>query len=97
MNSPDGKVMHAALSLGGSPVYLVDEYLDYGGKSLELLGGSPVTIHLLVPDCDAVFNSASRRAAPSGCRLRTSSGATATEGSSTPIGTTGLLRPLRRR
>lgn len=65
MNSPDGKVMHAALSIGGSPIYLVDEYLDYGGKSPELLGGSPVTIHLTVADCDAVF----ARAVEAGCTV----------------------------
>jgi uncharacterized glyoxalase superfamily protein PhnB len=58
MPVPDGRVLHAALSFGGAPVYLTDEWPEHGGQSPQSLGGSPVTIHLQVPDCDAVFASA---------------------------------------
>ena len=52
---PDGKLMHAAVTINGSSVLLVDEMLDYGLKSPTALGGSPVTVHLSVDDVDAWF------------------------------------------
>ena len=58
MPVPDGRALHAALDFGGSPVYLSDEFPEHGGQSPESLGGSPVTIHLQVSDCDAVFGKA---------------------------------------
>jgi uncharacterized glyoxalase superfamily protein PhnB len=54
----DGRALHAALTFGGSAVYLSDELPEHGGQSPQSLGGSPVTIHLQVSDCDAVFNNA---------------------------------------
>jgi PhnB protein len=60
---PDGRVMHSALSFGGPMVYVVDEFPEHGGKSPEALGGTPVTIHLQVADCDKVF----QRAVDAGC------------------------------
>src|SRR5690606_8602408 len=60
--APDGKrVMHAALKIGGHPVFLVDDFPEYcGGKALspKALGGSPVTIHRYVEDCDAAIKRA---------------------------------------
>ncbi len=55
---PDGKLMHAAVSINGSSVLLVDEMLDYGVKSPITIGGTPVTIHLMVDDVDAWFERA---------------------------------------
>jgi uncharacterized glyoxalase superfamily protein PhnB len=55
---PDGKLMHASVSINGSPVMLVDEMLEHGIKSPKTLGGTPVTIHLGVPDVDAFVERA---------------------------------------
>ncbi|MBC7807179.1 MAG: VOC family protein [Akkermansiaceae bacterium] len=63
LNTPDGRVMHAALKFGSSTLYLVDEFPEHGGQSPQSLGGSPVTLHLHVADCDAVF----AHAVESGC------------------------------
>lgn len=52
---PDGKLMHACVSINNSSVMLVDENLDYGLRSPKALGGTPATIHLIVPDADAWF------------------------------------------
>ena len=50
---PDGKLLHAAVSINGSSVMLVDENLEFGMFSPKALDGSPVTIHLIVDDADA--------------------------------------------
>ncbi|MGX9670467.1 VOC family protein [Mycobacterium sp. HM-7] len=58
---PDGKLMHAALTINGSNVYLNDDFPEMcGGKSQtpEAFGGTPVTIHLQVPDVDAAYQRA---------------------------------------
>jgi uncharacterized glyoxalase superfamily protein PhnB len=55
---PDGKLMHASVSINGSSVMLVDEMLEHGIKSPKTLGGTPVTIHLIVPDVDAFVDKA---------------------------------------
>ena len=49
---PDGKIMHACVSINGAPVMLVDENKDWGALSPKTLGGTPVSIHLGVPDAD---------------------------------------------
>lgn len=51
---PSGKLIHAMININGSSVFLVDEFKEYGSISPKSLGGSPVTIHLTVPDVDAV-------------------------------------------
>jgi len=56
--SPDGSIMHAELRIGDSPLYLADENPAWGALSPLALGGSPVTIHLFVPDADATFERA---------------------------------------
>jgi uncharacterized glyoxalase superfamily protein PhnB len=60
MRLPDkqGKLMHAAITLNGSTVMLMDEYPDYGARSPKLLGGTAVVLHLMVPDVDAAFDKA---------------------------------------
>ena len=53
MPGPDGRLMHAELEILGGIVYLSDEFPEMGGAT-----GAPngsVTIHLNVPDCDAVW------------------------------------------
>ena len=50
---PDGKLMHACVSINGSSVMLMDENIDYGMLSPKALKGTPVTVHLMVGDVDA--------------------------------------------
>jgi PhnB protein len=52
---PDGRIMHACVSINGSSVMLVDENPEYGMTGPKSLGGSPVTIHLVVADADAAY------------------------------------------
>jgi PhnB protein len=58
MPGPDGKLMHAQIKIGDSHVMLVDEFPDWGSVGPKALGGTPVTLHLYVPDADAVFQKA---------------------------------------
>lgn len=51
---PDGRLLHAAVRVNGSMVMLVDEYPEMDGHSPLALGGSPVTLHMMVDDVDAV-------------------------------------------
>jgi uncharacterized glyoxalase superfamily protein PhnB len=51
---PDGKLMHALIRIGDSPLMLVDEMPEWGALGPQSLNGSPVTIHLYVEDVDAV-------------------------------------------
>ena len=53
-DSPDN-IGHAELEIGSSIVMLADEFPDHGFLSPLTLGGSPVTVHVYVPDVDAVF------------------------------------------
>ena len=59
MPSEDGKkLMHAQLQIGESTLYLCDDFPEFcGGKSRtpNALGGTPVTIHQTVRDCDAAM------------------------------------------
>ena len=55
---PDGKVGHAEIKIGNSPIMLADEFPEMGHKSPESLGGSPVSILLYVPDVDKTFAQA---------------------------------------
>ncbi|HEU4373580.1 MAG TPA: VOC family protein [Telluria sp.] len=58
MPGPGGKLIHAQIRIGDSRVMLVDEFPEWGGKGPKTLGGTPVAIHLYVPDADAVFKAA---------------------------------------
>lgn len=55
---PDGRLMHACVSINGSSVMLVDEYPEHGGTSPKRLKGTPVTIHLAVTDVDGCIAQA---------------------------------------
>jgi uncharacterized glyoxalase superfamily protein PhnB len=58
MPGPDGRLMHAMIRIGDSPVMLADEFPEWGGSGPKRLGGTPVTIHLQVPNADEVFQRA---------------------------------------
>jgi len=58
MAQPDGKIGHAEITIGDSPIMLADEAPQMGAKSPRSFGGSPVGIHLYVEDVDKIFNQA---------------------------------------
>lgn len=53
---PDGKIMHAEVRIGNSPIMLNDAMM--GAKDAKALGGSPASLWVYVQDCDALFNRA---------------------------------------
>ena len=56
--SPDGKIGHAEIKIGDSPIMLADEFAEMGYKGPQTLGGSPVSIMIYVEDVDTIFNQA---------------------------------------
>ena len=58
MADPSGKIGHAEIKIGDSPIMLADEVTEMGYRSPQSLGGSPVSILLYVEDVDAVFSQA---------------------------------------
>ena len=66
MPLPDGTLMHAAIRIGDTIVMLVDEMPQWGALSPQSLNNSPVTLHMSVPDVDAVF----ARAVAEGAKVR---------------------------
>jgi PhnB protein len=61
----DGRIGHAEINIDGARLMLADEFPEIGFSSPESLGGSPVNIHLDVPDVDAV----ARRAIAAGAKV----------------------------
>jgi uncharacterized glyoxalase superfamily protein PhnB len=58
MPGPGGKIMHATVRIGDSLVMLCDAFPEFGSRGPLALQGSPVVIHLYVPDADAVWERA---------------------------------------
>lgn len=58
MAQPDGKVAHAEIKIGDSPIMLSDEHPEMGYKSPASLGGSPVSVLIYVEDVDTIFKQA---------------------------------------
>ena len=54
----DGKIGHAEIRIGNSPVMLADEYPDMGFRSPQALGGAGVSLMVYVEQVDAVFKRA---------------------------------------
>ncbi len=50
---PDGRLMHGMMFIGDSALMLCDEMPEWNTLSPASLNGSPVVIHLYVPDVDA--------------------------------------------
>ena len=53
---PDGKIMHAEITIGDSRIMVND--VMQGMKGPRAYGGSPASLWLYVEDCDALFNRA---------------------------------------
>ncbi|MFO1350340.1 MAG: VOC family protein [Gammaproteobacteria bacterium] len=58
LTSPNGKVMHAEITIGDSPIMLADEVPEMGYRNPKALGGSAVSLHLYVEDVDTRFQQA---------------------------------------
>jgi PhnB protein len=59
MPGPDGKsVAHAELTIGDSFLFLADQWPGTSLGPPSQFGGTTVSIHLYVQDCDALFNRA---------------------------------------
>ena len=58
MTDPTGKISHAEIKIGDSPIMIGEESLERGARSPESLGGSPVSLFLYVDDVDALSQQA---------------------------------------
>jgi PhnB protein len=54
----EGKIGHAEIKIGDSPIMLADEHPAFGNVSPATLGGSPVGIMIYVDDVDKIYNQA---------------------------------------
>jgi uncharacterized glyoxalase superfamily protein PhnB len=55
---PDGRLMHSEIRINNTPVMVNDEFPEFGAMSPQALNGSPVTLHVFVPDVDKAFAQA---------------------------------------
>jgi PhnB protein len=58
MPGPGGKIMHAEIKIGDSPIMLADESPEMGHRSPQSLGGTAVSLLLYLNDVDAQFKQA---------------------------------------
>lgn len=56
-STPDGRVFHCELLVNGGRLLLHDDFTE-DGDTPEAHAGSPVVLHLYVPDVDATFAAA---------------------------------------
>ncbi len=67
MNGPDGKAIHAELTLRGTTIMLGPEMPQMGSRSAKTIGASPATLYLLTENADKVVAKAVKLgAAPKG-------------------------------
>ena len=58
MNGPDGKPMHAELTMRGTTLMLGPEMPEMGTRSAKNVGASPTTLYLIVENVDKVVAKA---------------------------------------
>jgi PhnB protein len=58
MNRPDGRIGHSEIQIGDTCVMMADEHPEIGALSPAHYGGSPISLHFFVEDCDARFQQA---------------------------------------
>jgi PhnB protein len=58
MPQPDGRIGHAEIKIGDSPIMLSDEFPEMNFAGPNTLGGSSVSILIYVEDVDSVFTQA---------------------------------------
>jgi len=54
----EGKIGHAEIKIGDSPIMLADEQPEMGYVSPKALGGTPVSLMIYVPDVDTIYKQA---------------------------------------
>jgi PhnB protein len=65
MDGPDGKAIHAELTLRGTTLMLGPESPQMGSRSAKTVGGSPCTLYLLTEDVDKTVEKAIKLGATS--------------------------------
>ena len=65
MNGPDGKAIHAELTLRGTTLMLGPEMPQMGSRSAKSVGASPTNLYLLTENVDKVFSKALKLGAAS--------------------------------
>lgn len=55
MDAPGGKIGHAEIKIGNSPLMLADEMPEMGYRSAKAIGSTPVSLMIYVEDVDSVF------------------------------------------
>ena len=60
MNGPDGKPIHAELTLRGTTLMLGPEMEQMGARSAKTIGASPVTLYLTTENADKVVAKAAK-------------------------------------
>jgi PhnB protein len=63
LTMPDGGIAHAEFKIGDALVMISDERPEWGNKSPETLGGSPITLNVMVEDPDATVAKAEKAGA----------------------------------
>ena len=58
MKSPEGRVQHAEIVIGGSVLMMADENPEIEAFAASHYGGSPVSILVYVDDCDTIYAQA---------------------------------------
>ena len=58
LTEPSGRIGHAELDFGGTTIMLSEEYPELGCIGPETVGGTTVSIHLHVDNCDAMIEHA---------------------------------------
>ncbi len=58
MTHPDGRIGHAEIQIGDTCVMMADEHPEIEAFGPQHYGGSPVSLHFYVEDCDARFRQA---------------------------------------
>jgi PhnB protein len=65
MDGPDGKAIHAELTLRGTTLMLGPENPQMGSRSAKTIGGSPCTLYLLTENVDKTVEKAAKLGAAS--------------------------------
>jgi len=58
MDMPGGRIGHAEIKIGDSPIMLADEFPEMNARGPHAIGGTPVSIMLYVDDVDAIVKRA---------------------------------------
>jgi PhnB protein len=72
MNGPDGKPVHAELTLRGTTLMLGPESEQMGRRSAKSVGASPATLYIYVENVDKVVEKAALHSKRTGCAWDTS-------------------------